>query len=43
MGEDALHVWVTILDEIQRQNNFKNRGNPEDVGGNTDLTDLMSQ
>lgn len=31
-----------MLDHLQRQNNLKLRGVPEDVGGNLDLPDLIS-
>lgn len=40
--EDALFKKITMLDHMQRQNNLKIRGFPEDVEGDLDLPDLMS-
>lgn len=42
VGEDTLFEQLTVLDQIQRQNNLKTRGIFEDAGGNVVLVDLMS-
>lgn len=42
IGEDALFERIAILDHSQRQNNLKIRGLPEEVGGDMDLPDFVS-